>query len=146
MKHVILLIYLLVASNLASAQAPHSVARSDSLAPAVAAAPAVPDTVAALHRLFAAKRRKLAFILIGTATAELVGQTVVGTTVPGGGIIDDRAITQFAVALLTVPVVVAEVLFYAQYNQKHEARAVEDFQLHRLPRHLRRQLKAKYFH
>ena len=144
MKTLLLLVALLLACRPGGAQTPYPAARPDSVAVARLAAPA-PDTVAAIHRLFAAKQRKLAFILIGTAAAEVAGQVVVGTTVQGGGIIDSRAIDQFFVAVLAVPVAVAEVLFYTQYNEKHEARAQADFEAHRLPPSLKRRLKPRYF-
>lgn len=118
------------------------------LNPSVAPAPvaAAPDTAAALHRLFAAKRKKLLFVVLGTVAAELAGQAVIGATVHGGtGIINERDADHFLLALVAVPVVIAEGLFYAQYNRKHEQRAIDSFQAHRLPRHLARQLKARYF-
>jgi len=112
-----------------------------------AASPAgVPDTAAAIHRLFAAKRKKLLFILLGTVTAEVAGQAVIGATVHGGtGVINERDADHFLAALVAVPVVIAEGLFYAQYNRKHEQQALAEQQAHQLPKHLRRQLKARYF-
>jgi hypothetical protein len=103
-----------------------------------------PDTVAAIHRLFAAKRRKLAFMLLGTAAAEVTGQIIVGSTVQSGGIVDARSIDQFSVIALAVPVALIQVLCYARYNEEHEQRTVAAWQVHRLPRYVQHALKAKH--
>jgi hypothetical protein len=109
------------------------------------AAPA-PDTVAALHHLFAAKRRKLLPIVGGTAAASAAGIALIGATVEGGGQHDGRVVGQGLVGILGVLTVGTEVLFYStSYGMKAEQRAVAAFAARQLPRHLRRQLKAKYF-
>lgn len=142
MKIVLLLALLLLAS---STFAQTSGAAAPALPLDSAALPTASDTLAALHQLFAAKQKKLIFILLGTAAAELAGQVVVGTSVKGGGLIDEQAIDQVFMVLLAVPVVTAEVFFYSRYNRKHEQRAVEAFNAHHLPQYLKRQLKAKFF-
>lgn len=146
MKYLFLLATLLLLIQSTTAQVPRQPVWPDSLSSVLPTPPATPDTIAALHRLFAAKRKKLKIILLGTAAAEVAGQVITSSTVQSGSIIDDRAISQFFVAVLAVPVVLAEVLFYSQYNQAHEHRAMDKFQSHQLPPHLKRQLKAKYFH
>ena len=108
--------------------------------------PAALDTVAALHRLFAAKRKKLVPIVAGTLAADVAGIAIIGATVEGGGYLDGRVIGQALTGILGVATVSAEVLFYTTvYGKKKEARAVAALEAHQLPRHLKRQLKAKYF-
>jgi peptidoglycan/LPS O-acetylase OafA/YrhL len=144
MKHLFFLVALLLASRLGSAQTLGSAARPDTLA----MGPATPalDTVAALHRLFAAKRKKRLPIVAGTIAADALGIAVVGATVDSGGWVDDRALGQALVGVLGVIMVGTEVLFYtAAYSRKKEERAVAAYEAHQLPRHLKRQLKARYF-
>ncbi|MGI4736445.1 MAG: hypothetical protein ACRYG7_14820 [Janthinobacterium lividum] len=137
MKYVLLLLSLLLASSPAGAQAIPSKTS--------VAAPVAPDTVAALHRLFAYKRKKLLPIVAGTVAADAVVLGVVSATVPSEGWIDSRAIGQALTVMLGGVVVVAEVLFYRAYSPKKEQRAIADFEAHRLPRSIRRQLKGRYF-
>lgn len=112
----------------------------------LASPPAAPDTVAALHRLFAAKRKKLLPIVAGTVAADAAGVAIIGATVEGGGFIDGRIVGQVLTVGAGVAVVAAEVLFYTTvYSKRKEQRAIAAFEAHQLPRHLRRQLKAKYF-
>jgi hypothetical protein len=102
--------------------------------------------VAALHWLFAAKRKKLLPIVAGTVAADVAGVAIIGATVEGGGFIDGRVVGQALTVIAGVAVVAAEVLFYSTaYGKKKEQRAVAAFEAHQLPRHLRRQLKARYF-
>lgn len=123
------------------------VAQAQQAAPTTSlAASAAPDTVAALHRLFAAKRKKLVPIVAGTLAADVAGIAIIGSTVESGGFVDGRVIGQALTGILGVVAVGAEVLFYATvYGKKKEARAVAAFEAHQLPCHLKRQLKAKYF-
>lgn len=122
------------------------VARAQQVAPLAPATVAAPDTVAALHRLFAAKRKKLLPIVAGTVAADVAGVAVIGSTVDSGGYIDGRVIGQALTVLAGVAAVSAEVLFYSTaYGKKKEARAVAAFEAHQLPSHLKRQLKARYF-
>ena len=145
MKPLLLFVGLLLAAGPAAAQAPRVLASPDAVgAPAVA--PAAPDTVAALHRLFAAKRKKLVPIVAGTLVADVAGIAVIGATVESGGLIDGRVVGQVLTGLLGVVAMTTEVLFYsANYGKKKEELAVAAFEAHQLPRHLKRQLKAKYF-
>ena len=140
MKSIFLLLAL--CSTAAAAQTTRPV-----IMPAPLAAPAVPpDTVAALHRLFAAKRRKLLPIVAGTAVASAAGIALIGATVEGGGQHDGRVAGQGLVGILGILTVGTEVLFYStSYSKDKEQRAVAAFAAHQLPQHLRRQLKAKYF-
>jgi len=100
--------------------------------------PASSDTVAALHRLFAAQRRKRSYV-VGT-TAVVVGIGLIPNSSPKA-IISQRV----AVALLGIPVLGAELLYYNAYNRKREQRAIDAFRAHKLPRPLQRRLKARYF-
>lgn len=144
MKHLFLLVALLLASRPGSAQTLPPAPRPDTLA-RVVATPA-PDTVAALHRLFAAKRKKLLPIVAGTIAADVIGIGLIGATEQGGGFLDPRALDQAVVGFLGVLVVGTEVLFYTtSYNHKKERRAIAAFEAHQLPRHLKRQLEARYF-
>jgi hypothetical protein len=121
-------------------------AQAQQVAPAAPVAVAAPDTVAALHRLFAAKRKKLVPIVAGTLVADAAGIIIIGATVDGGGLIDGRVLGQAMTGILGVIAVGTEVLFYTSiYSKKKEQRAIDAFEAHQLPRHLKRQLKAKYF-
>jgi hypothetical protein len=122
------------------------VAQAQQVPVAPYAAAEAPDTVAALHRLFAAKRKKLLPIVAGTVAADVAGVIIIGSTVDSGGFIDGRVVGQALTGILGVIVVGAEVLFYTSiYSRKKEQRAVTAFEAHQLPRDLKRQLKAKYF-
>jgi hypothetical protein len=138
MKPLLLIAGLLLAAGPATAQA----APVSTLAALPAAAP---DTVAALHRLFVAKRKKLLPIVAGTVAADAVVLGVVSATTPNGGFIDERVVGQVLTVVVGGAVVLAEVLFYQQYSPKKEQRAIAAFEAHRLPRHLKRQLKGRYF-
>ena len=144
MKHLFFLMSLLLAGRPGLAQVSPPLAQPATFA-AGPSAPA-PDTVAALHRLYAAKRHKLLPIVAGTIAADAAGIAIVGATVQTGGLLDSRAIQQVLVGALGVLAVGTEVLFYTYgYGRKKEERAVAAFEAHQLPRHLRRQLKARYF-
>jgi len=144
MKALLLFAGLLLAAGPAAAQPAATVSGTGTAAPTPAAP--VPDTVAALHRLFAAKRRKLLPIVGGTAAAGVAGIALIGATVEGGGQHDGRVVGQGLVGILGVLIVGTEVLFYStSYSKDKEQRAVAAFAVHQLPHHLRRQLKRKYF-
>lgn len=122
------------------------VSRAQQVAPVAQVAVSAPDTVAALHRLFAAKRKKLLPIVAGTTVADVAGIAIIGATVESGGLIDGRVVGQALTGILGVVAVGTEVLFYTSiYSKKKEQRAVDALEAHQLPRHLKRQLKAKYF-
>jgi hypothetical protein len=120
--------------------------QAQQLAPATPVAAASPDTVAALHRLYAAKRKKLLPIVAGTVAADVAGVVIIGSMVDSGGLIDGRVLGQAVTGILGIVAVGTEILFYTSiYSKKKEQRAVAAFEAHQLPRHLKRQLKAKYF-
>lgn len=167
MKHLLLFLALLLAGASATAQVSHSAARPDSLTVPLATAPAAPDTVAALHRLFKSRRHRRNFLAAGLSTGLLVGTVGLslddasGTTSfrnimdldsapghPGSSTGTGQATATSGWLWCVVPagpLLVLDYLLYARYSRKKEARAVADWQAHRLPTHLRRQLKPRYF-
>lgn len=128
---------------------------ADTLAPrlpAVAQA-APPDTAAALHRLFAHKRRIRSYVVAGTALAVAATAAVVASQPehhgsPGFGVIEPISPGEIAGVLvggIGVPIIIGELLYYGQYSRRNEARALELLRVHQLPHYLRRKLKPKYF-
>ena len=137
LRYCFLLAALLLLGRPAAAQTP---TRPDSLA---VSAPA-PDTAAALHRLFAAKRQVNKSFLVGA----------LGITVAGGAVIrtarsDFSGISQSATGILIeltgLVAVTMELFRPLDYREKKEQRAMADFRAHKLPRYLKRKLKPKYF-
>ena len=130
----------------------------DSLATAGVAAPA-PDTLAAIHRLFAAKRKALRYVIGGTALAAGVGALIAlaAPTDPpvhsGGGFgiltggysADDNALAAIVICVVSVPVMLTEVLFCGGWGRRSERRTVVYFYAHQLPPYMKRKLKLKYF-
>ncbi len=134
------------------------VPRADLLATATLAQPAT-DTVAAIHKLFAKRRRQQTFgavgIVVGTGAAiGLIsafahssgggGGGAYGITSSGSGN-DDSNITSLGVGILAIPVLAGELLYFDRYNRKREREAVSAFEAHQLPKWLRRKLKSKFF-
>ena len=134
LKLVLVLLLAVASHHAAVAQSGKLAAPPDSLA----AHPATADTVAALHRLFAAQRRKRSYVVGATAVVVGIG------LIPGGSpkaIISQRV----AVAFLGVPVLGADLLYYNAYNRRREQRVIDAFQAHKLPRSLQRRLKPRHF-
>ena len=132
MKCLVLFCALLVATGPVVAQNPPLAARPDS----VLAARAAPDTAAAIHRLFAARRGR-SYIL----TAVTVGPGMLGLLV--GGHNADAGALVYAIA--ASPYELANLLCHRRYRKKTEARALVSFQEHQLSPKIRRKLKPKYF-
>ena len=117
--------------------------------------PAAPDTVTALHRLFAAKRRRQGYIVGGTAGAAVgaAGLVVAGRpTEPsssnggGLGVIAPNNLDLAMVGIVAVPVVLAEALLLGGWGHKYEQRVIATWQQqHQLPRAVKRRLKPRYF-
>ena len=109
--------------------------RADSLAAAT-------DTAAALHRLFAAKRRLRTVLVGGTVVAYLVAVNTGGNYGTYNG--------EFVRTILYTPpalaVVLGEVLFYGRYSRYRETRALSEWEQHRLAPETRRHLRPRYFH
>jgi len=111
----------------------------------LASAPAASDTVAALHRLFAAKRKNNKRSLAGTAGVAAIGGVVLGTAPPGFIISEQAGLGIAIIAFVSFPAFVVEAVMAMEYNKKNEQRAIDSYQAHQLSRHLTRQLKARYF-
>ncbi len=140
MKYLILLAALLLACGPATAQTPRGATPPNSLTSPLAAAPAGPDTVAAIHRLFAAKR---------TRGRIITGVLAAGALSAAFSIADDGWFSRgdyiILYSLLASPFVVGNLLYHASYSKKREARAQADFEAHRLSPGLKRRLKPRYF-
>lgn len=155
MKTLVLLVALLLAYRPGAAQLARPAAPPDSVAAAQLAAP---DTVAAIHHLFAAKRRARSFVLAGTAMAVLGVAFVVASRPQehsgGGGsfalfnspIVSSAEQAGLAAGILGVPAVTAELVFYSNFSRRSEKQALEEFHTHQLPKFIKRKFKSKYFH
>jgi hypothetical protein len=110
------------------------------LVAAPAAAPAAPDTLAALHRLFAGRRQRRNLIAVGAAGAALVGTAVTPA---------DRFLSTGDYAkvygLGAAVIILVDFVFGDAYSRKNEQRAVARFEARQLPRSLKRKLKSRYF-
>jgi hypothetical protein len=130
MRYFLLLLTLLVATGAAVAQKLPVVAQPDS----AVAAQAPPDTAAAIHRLFAARRAR-SYIITGLLV------------VPGalGFLVDGNSIGAAVYPIAAAPYEVANLICYRRYRRKAEERALVAFQAQRLSPKIRRKLKPKYF-
>ena len=106
--------------------------------PAVAAT-AARDTAAALHQLFAAKRRMIKIVLPLTVAASLGFVPKVTRNSPNFG--NTEAILIGTTTLL----VAGELAVLRKYSKKHEAQALLALKEHRLPTWQRQELKTEYF-
>jgi hypothetical protein len=139
-----LLLLLLIISGQVLGQEMRPVTQPDSAVAAQAMAPNA-DTVAAVHRLFAAKRTRTLHFAIGTVGVAAIGGVLIGTAPSGWDGLGQAVLGATLVALVALPAVVAEAVTAAGYNKKSEWRTVEEFHAHKLPRYLKRKLKPKYF-
>ncbi|HET9503234.1 MAG TPA: hypothetical protein VFO93_06815 [Hymenobacter sp.] len=130
MRYFFLLLALLVATGAAVAQNSPVTPRPDSLV----AAQAAPDTAAAIHRLFAARRAR-SYIITGLLV------------VPGalGFLLDGNSIGTAVYPIAAAPYEVANLISHRRYRRKAEERALVAFQAQRLSPKIRRKLKSKYF-
>ena len=162
MQYFLLLVVLLGAGP-AAAQTPRRAAPADSLA---ASPPAAPDTVAALHQLFAGRRHRRNIIAISlgaglvlnsidaslTAGDEAAGRPSILNlgSAPGhqtptrGG--TPVAKTWLLAVLPTSSLIALNYLVYAGFTRKREARAVEAYQAGKLSARLKKKLRTKHFH
>jgi len=158
MNYLLLLLALLLATGPVSAQTPRRDTRSDSLSASLATTATAPDTVAALHRLFAAKRRTRDLLIAGLGLGLVTGVAISSSTpdtghhgstgygsLSTGPMFSNTDVFLLLYAIPTVPLVVSDLFFFAPYRRKREQQAITDFQAHQLSRHLTRQLKARYF-
>ncbi|MGI4866630.1 MAG: hypothetical protein ACRYFZ_22100 [Janthinobacterium lividum] len=137
MKYLVLFFALLVAIGPAVAQAPPA-ARPDSLS----ATHAAPDTVAAIHRLFVAKRRQRNLIAGGIVVAALVG---VAASPTGAHELFSTGDYAKLYGLAAAAAVGVDFAFSSEFSQRNEQYALEDFRAHQLSKHLRRKLRPRYF-
>jgi hypothetical protein len=140
MKPLLLLAGLLLASGPAAAQTPPAPGLASPLAATPTAAPAPPDTLAAIHRLFAGRRQRRNLIAAGAAGAALVGPAATPT---------DRFFTTGDYAKIyglgAAAIIIVDFVFGDTYSRKNEQRAVASFEAHQVAPHLKRKLKSRYF-
>jgi|GEM_PF-5976400 len=128
----------LEADSLLAAQSRLARAVLAASSPKVAAA-AARDTAAALHQLFAAKRRLVKIVLPLTVAASVGFVPKVDKNSPNFG-------NTGAILLGTTTLLVAgEVAILRKYSKKREAQALLALKEHRLPARQRQELKAEYF-
>lgn len=149
MRLLLLLAFLFASGLPVAAQAPPLLAQH-ALAPAPAA-----DTVAAIHRLFAARRKTCTYVVGGTFALMVGTGVVTGLDQPapqtsggfsfGGPVWDDQSIMLLGIGVVGAAVVGLELLTIGGWGQREEARMVAAFDEHRLPRHIKRRLKPSYF-
>ena len=136
---------------LLAVQTPIAAQVSPSGPPTAAPAPAA-DTVAAIHRLFAAKRKVCTFVAGGTALVSgAAAMTALNQPAPNvgggsfGGPIDGRPIMATFIGVVGAGVVGLELLTFGGWGQRRESRTVAAFQQHQLPQRISRRLKPVYF-
>ena len=105
----------------------------------IVAAAAARDSAAALHQLFAAKRRMVKIVLPLTVAASLGFVPKVTRDSPNFGNTE-----AFLIGTTTL-LVAGEVAILRKYSKKHEAQALLALKEHRLPARQRQELKAEYF-
>jgi len=141
MRHFLLLGFFLLATLLGQAQ---------TLAPAASAplvgreAAAIPDTMAALHNFYQHKRRALPRVLLITGGLFALTFFVHDTFSTPSNNLSDYVFPVYTGAL-SFAVFSGELLYYRQYNKRHERRAIEEFRAHQLRSSTREQLRPKYF-
>ena len=152
MKPFLLLAGLLLAASPAPAQTASGPGPAP--VPVAAPAPVAPDTLAAIHRLFAAKRRRSNLIVGGTLAAALGFAGVVVANRPaessssngsGFGVVAPNNLDLAMVGIVTALVVPTEALLLGGWGPKYEQQVAAAWQQHQLPRAVERRLKARYF-
>jgi peptidoglycan/LPS O-acetylase OafA/YrhL len=151
MKHLFILAGLLAAASPAAAQA--SAPSTQPAAMLASPAPAAPDTAAAIHRLFAAKRKRQGYVVGATVVAAVGTAGVVAANRPtdlgtssGFGVIAPNNLDLAMVGIVAVPVVLAEALFLGGWGHKYERQVLATWQQqHQLPRAVKRRLAPRYF-
>jgi len=165
MRYFFLCLALLAATGAAVAQKLPAAARPD----LEVAAPADPDTAAAIHRLFAGRRQRrniiaasLGVSLVAGTVGSLATAENPGTT--GRSIFDldaapgsssgnagsqssasSGATGWLLCAALSWPLIAIDYAVYAGYSRKREKKAVADYEAGHLSGRLRKRLQAKYF-
>jgi hypothetical protein len=143
MRLLLLIVLLMNAVSGASAQSATLARPADSLALGSVST----DTVAALHKLFVAKRHVRTPVTLGTVGAfalaaelgDIFGQENYGGY---GG----NEVRIFQLTLLAIPVLSFELLYFGHYSRRNERRAIRQFEAHKLSPSIRRHLTPAYFH
>ena len=152
MRYLLFLLTLLLAADPALAQNLSATTRPDSLLFAQAAPDAItetplaaaPDTVAAIHRLFLAKRKRRIVVVAATVVVGAVGSGVlIGTASTYN--ITFQAVFGLSLIPATAIAGITELVCYNQYSRRQERQVIADYQNHMLPKLVRQKLKARYF-
>ncbi len=158
MQRYFLLLVLLLAGSPTFAQTELPIAQPNSPTSVLPPQPAS-DTLAAIHKLFAKRRRQQTFGALGIVVATAVSiATLNSSTQPssgqGGGAYgitapsptnDGLGIDGLGIGIISIPVLAGELFYFDGYNRKHEQQAKNDFKAHRLSKALKRKLKPKFF-
>ena len=140
MRCFLLLLALWCGANRAIAQSATPAASPEAMRPLASA----PDTAAAIHRLFAAKRHQSGIVIGGTVFTGLLSLLVAENT-RHGATIEPTPILATGISLLSIPATVAEIGYYRQFTRRKEARALGAFKEHNLPSKIKQQLRPVYF-
>jgi hypothetical protein len=141
MRYFILLGFFLLATLLGKAQTPATTAP----VPLASSAPAPEtDTLAALHNFYQHKRRALPRVLLITGGLVALTFFVHDTFSEPSHNLSDYVFPVYTGAL-SFAVFSGELLYYRQYNKRHERRTIEEFKAHQLRPSTREQLKPTYF-
>lgn len=146
MRYLLILLALLLANSPAGAQVLRPAARPDLLTLPLATAPAAPDTVAALHRLFAAKRlsMRVAMPFLMTVGAGLLsaGFQPQNSINPIGAL---NGLTGLVIGFTAIASTAASFTNWMKYSKKHEAETLKAFEERQLPATWQHELKPYYF-
>ncbi|RZK25492.1 MAG: hypothetical protein EOO63_15965 [Hymenobacter sp.] len=140
MRYLLYFLFLLGAAGSAVAQNAPVTTQSDSLSVAQAA----PDTAAAIHRLFAAKRHQSAFVISATVGTGLLSLLLAENT-RHTYTIDATPIVATGVSLLSIPATAVEIAYYQQFTRRKERRALMACKAHKLPARIKHHLRPVYF-
>jgi len=94
----------------------------------------VPDTAAAIHRLFAARRARSYLVTTVLVVPEIVAYSV-----------DSNSLGTAVDPLAAAPYELANLICHRRYRKKAEERALLNFQSHQLSPRIEQRLKPKYF-
>ncbi|WP_223650387.1 hypothetical protein [Hymenobacter psoromatis] len=140
MKYFFLSIGWLLVFGPAAAQQARPASAPDLLGAALPTPPAAPDTAAALHRLFAARRRNISVALPLTVGAGAGLFLAVAHTSDA-----KEGLNWTLLGVITVGFTIGELASIPRYSKRREEMMAEDFKRHRLPASWRRELRQWYF-
>lgn len=140
MRYLSLFVALLLAGSSLAAHA------QPAATPLVATPPSAstPDTVAAIHRLFVAKRHQSALVISSTVGVGLLSLVVAENT-RHSYTIDATPVIATGISLLSIPATFVEIVHYQQFTRRKEQRAIAAFEAHKLPEKIRLRLQPTYF-